>query len=355
MSLFGSLISGFMNLYSNAMQIDYQREANKQNIALQRETNAANLQQVRETNAANAAMVREQNAAAAAESEKARAYDSAVSQVSRLRAAGMSKAGALGTINGAGGYTPAPVNVSQAQAAQAQAPQVQAPQIDLTGVSNAIQGFMQLKEQKRQFDETMQEQKRVNDSSIKAQDLKSQEQELLNSSNDETRKTFPSLRSYLNSISSEYEYNLGNDSSISMFDTNSVWSKMESDNKQLHDMCSRNTDLRNYVDDWLAMNCEDKLNALGFNVSYERAQAIRQQVKEYLSKENVGLREKRIAIDYLVTEYEERRLKSDGFNNPFSSWSDFRLFVKSLFGSKTAETLLEVGEQYVISRFKHRK
>lgn len=139
MDWIGSLIQGFTNIAANAMQINYQREANAQNIAMQRETNAL-----------NAKLVGQQNLAAMAESEKARQYDSASAQVSRLRAAGMSKAGALGAINGAGGYTPAPVN-----AAQAHAPQVQAPQIDLTGVSNAIQGFMQLREQKRQFNETM--------------------------------------------------------------------------------------------------------------------------------------------------------------------------------------------------------
>ena len=138
-NLLGSFLSGLFNIGANAMQIRYQRETNAQNIAMQRETNALNAQ-----------LVREQNAAAMNEAEKARSYDSATAQVGRLRAAGMSKAGALGAINGAGGYTPAPVN-----AAQAQAPQVQAPQIDLTGVSNAIQGFMQLKEQKRQFNETM--------------------------------------------------------------------------------------------------------------------------------------------------------------------------------------------------------
>lgn len=138
-TLLGSLLGGLFNIGSNAMQIKYQREANAQNVALQRETNALNAQ-----------MVREQNAAAMSESEKARSYDSATAQVGRLRAAGMSKAGALGAINGAGGYTPAPIN-----AAQAHAPQVQAPQVDFTGVSNAIQGFMQLSEQKRQFNETM--------------------------------------------------------------------------------------------------------------------------------------------------------------------------------------------------------
>lgn len=138
-TLLGSFLSGLFNIGANAMQIKYQREANAQNIAMQRETNAL-----------NAKLVGQQNLAAMAESDKARQYDSASAQVSRLRAAGMSKAGALGAINGAGGYTPAPVN-----AAQAHAPQVQAPQIDLTGVSNAIQGFMQLREQKRQFNETM--------------------------------------------------------------------------------------------------------------------------------------------------------------------------------------------------------
>ena len=120
----------------------------------------------RETNAANARMVQMQNSAAAMESEKQRAYESATSQVSRYRAAGMSKAGALNALNGAGGYTPAPVNASQSVA-----PQEVAPQIDLSGIANAAMGMMQLKEQRRQFDAQLEENKRQFDATFGEQQI----------------------------------------------------------------------------------------------------------------------------------------------------------------------------------------
>lgn len=100
------------------------------------------------------------------ESEKQRAYESATSQVNRYRAAGMSKAGALNALNGAGGYTPAPVNASQSVA-----PQEVAPQIDLSGVANAAMGMMQLKEQRRQFDAQLAENKRQFDASFGEQQI----------------------------------------------------------------------------------------------------------------------------------------------------------------------------------------
>ena len=128
----GSLITGIAGVITNGLQAKKQRESNEQMI---RETNASNLEQVDR-----------QNAAAAAESEKQRAYESAPAQVSRLRSAGMSKAGALGAINGAGGYTPAPVN-----AAQAQAPTQDYQPVDFSGITNALQGMAQLSIQKEQL------------------------------------------------------------------------------------------------------------------------------------------------------------------------------------------------------------
>ena len=128
----GGILTGLAGVITNAVQGKKQRESNIQSI---RETNASNLQQVRE-----------QNAAAAQESEKQRAYESAPAQVSRLRSAGMSKAGALGAINGAGGYTPAPVN-----AAQAQAPTAEYQPVDFSGLANAMQGMAQLSMQKEQL------------------------------------------------------------------------------------------------------------------------------------------------------------------------------------------------------------
>lgn len=128
----GGLLTGLTGIITNALQGKKQREAN--------------LQAIRETNASNLAQVDRQNAAAAAESEKQRAYESAPAQVSRLRSAGMSKAGALGAINGAGGYTPAPVN-----AAQAQAPTQEYQPVDFSGITNALQGMAQLSMQQKQL------------------------------------------------------------------------------------------------------------------------------------------------------------------------------------------------------------
>lgn len=132
----GGLLTGLTGIITNAIQGKKQRESN--------------LQAIRETNASNLEQVDRQNAAAAAESEKQRAYESAPAQVSRLRSAGMSKAGALGAINGAGGYTPAPVN-----AAQSEAPTQEYQQIDFSGITNALQGMAQLAENKRQFNATL--------------------------------------------------------------------------------------------------------------------------------------------------------------------------------------------------------
>ena len=128
----GSIFTGLPSIITNAVQGKKQREAN--------------MQATRETNAQNERLVDKQNAAAAAESEKQRAYESAPAQVSRLRSAGMSKAGALGAINGAGGYTPAPVN-----AAQAQAPTAEYQPVDFSGLANAMQGMAQLSMQKEQL------------------------------------------------------------------------------------------------------------------------------------------------------------------------------------------------------------
>ena len=122
-----------------------------------------NAEQQKMQNAYNEKLVAEQNAASAAEAEKQRAYESAPAQVSRLRSAGMSKAGALGAINGAGGYTPAPVNASQGTA----------PQIDSSNIVNALQGMAQLSMQQKQLksneriaEENLNEVKRSNDADI---------------------------------------------------------------------------------------------------------------------------------------------------------------------------------------------
>lgn len=107
----------------------------------------ANVVNTKRTNAANERMTAAQNAMQVAENEKAYERSKATNQVNLLQQAGMSKAGALSTINGGGSYQPAPINVSQAQA----------PEIDL---SSAFDGLIQIGEnaKQRRLQEDLQEQ-----------------------------------------------------------------------------------------------------------------------------------------------------------------------------------------------------
>ncbi len=109
-------------------------------------SDVANVVNTKRTNAANERMTAAQNAMQVAENEKAYERSKATNQVNLLQQAGMSKAGALSTINGGGSYQPAPINVSQAQA----------PQIDLT---NAFDGLIQIGEnaKQRKLQEDLQE------------------------------------------------------------------------------------------------------------------------------------------------------------------------------------------------------
>lgn len=81
-------------------------------------TNKTNKDLTDATNQQNAENVAAANAAQAAENEKSRFYNSAPAQVSMLRSAGMSKAAAIGALNNGQSYTPAAVNVAQAEASQ---------------------------------------------------------------------------------------------------------------------------------------------------------------------------------------------------------------------------------------------
>lgn len=96
-----------------------------------------NAQLQRETNETNMAIAKMTNAAQAREHEKAYERSKATNQVNLLQQAGMSKAGALQTLNGGGSYQPAPMQSSQAQA----------PQLDLSAVTN---GLLQIGENARQ-------------------------------------------------------------------------------------------------------------------------------------------------------------------------------------------------------------
>ncbi len=305
----------------------------------------SNLQAIRDTNRSNIEQVRLQNAAAVAESDKQRAYESAPAQVSRLRSAGMSKAGALGTINGAGGYTPAPVN-----AAQLQAPTAEYQPIDFSGVVNAIQGVAQLQEQKRVNTEVI---KNTKQNTLKQQqetrkeELENDAQELLNSANSEVREKFPALRSFLTT----FDFTPNSDNPNLVYSTDEIWKSLESKNKDLYDKSARNEEMRSYVDNYVAYKFDENMLALGYTTSYQQSKAIQQQVKEFLSEENVTTRKKQAHIDYLVTEYEEGRLTKQGFNNPLSSWTDFRLWLKSVLGSKVTQQVIDFGGKYLEYKF----
>ena len=99
--------------------------------------NVANVLGTILTNKSNERIAAEQNAMQQAESEKAYQRSKATTQVQNLQDAGMSKAGALSTLNGGGSYTPAPITSSTAQA----------PQIDLT---TAFDGLMTASENYKQ-------------------------------------------------------------------------------------------------------------------------------------------------------------------------------------------------------------
>lgn len=108
-----------------------------------RQVNDSNERAVQMTNQANRELVATQNAYAKQESELAYKRSLPVNQVSNLMQSGMSRAGAINTLNGGGSYTPAPVNTSQDQAPQYQA-------ADLSGLANLAQIAMQNKQLKQQ-------------------------------------------------------------------------------------------------------------------------------------------------------------------------------------------------------------
>lgn len=103
--------------------------------------NTFNSRQVAETNRANRELVDRQNEFARQESELAYKRSLPQNQVANLMNAGMSRAGAINTLNGGGSYQPAPISTAQDEA----------PQIDLSQAINAMQASAQLAEQKRQF------------------------------------------------------------------------------------------------------------------------------------------------------------------------------------------------------------
>lgn len=303
-----------------------------------------NAEQQKMQNAHNEMLVDKQNAAAAAESEKQRAYESAPAQVSRLRSAGMSKAGALGAINGAGGYTPAPVNASQGTA----------PQVDSSNIVNALQGMAQLSEQKRVNDAVISKTKAdEHKSDVEAQKLEIEKkaEELLHSSNEEIRKNFPDLRAFL----SDQQFTPSTDSEDIYISTDEIWKKLQDEHKDLYTVTARNAEMRDYVDNYIAYAFDERMRQLGYTTTYQQAKALRQQVKEFLSAENIDTRQKQAHIDNVLASYEESRLTTKGFFNPFSSWENFRLWLKDVFGSRTAQQVIDFGGKYLEHKFLPRR
>lgn len=141
--------------------------------------NERNIQMQRETNQMNMQIAREANAAQAAESEKAFQRSKATTQVNLMRAAGMSKAGALNALSGGGVYTPAPVNTAQ----------MQAPSSNVDGVVNALsslgKGFgntAQLKQAKEMAQKELDMQKYQFEEQLKLERDKFDEDKINNSS-----------------------------------------------------------------------------------------------------------------------------------------------------------------------------
>lgn len=111
------------------------------------QVNKTNLEIADKTNRANRDLVEMQNKAAKQESELAYQRSKPTTQVGNLMQAGMSRAGAINTLNGGGSYTPAPVNASQDSAPTMQT-------TDFSALSNIVQAFAQRSQQKH--DEKMQ-------------------------------------------------------------------------------------------------------------------------------------------------------------------------------------------------------
>lgn len=318
-TIVASVIGGVVS-YANTKSVN---EQNKENVEL--------------SNSANRANVNSANAAQAAENEKARLYNSESAQVSRLRSAGMSKAGALNSITGSASYMPAAVNVAQEQAAQSQA-------MDLSPISSLMSSFSNSLFNSSQVKKINAETKRIN--------LENIEKELQNSENVETREKFPALRSYLNSVNwfpSSDEIGL-------TFDSQQLWKDLEKDNSELYLAASRNEQLRDYVDNFVGYKFEEHMAQIGFSTSFEQAQALRQQYKEYLDPNAVKSRANRRELDNLVSSYELNRMY--GKDKMPSSWSEFksefRKWFKSIFGSNEGQSLFNAAIEVASWKFRRR-
>lgn len=311
------------------------------------ETNATNVALTQATNEQNANNVAAANAAQAAESEKARAYDSPISQVSRLRAAGMSKSGALGAISGAGSYTPAAVNVAQAQA----------PQIDSSGILNAIQNFanttdsaFNLKETARQFNASNKldrDKFELESSRVKLENIAL---EIENSENIETRQYFPNLREFLNNV----KFDLSSTNSLLDYDTQDLWKELQNDNPELHGIIARNELLRDYMDNFIGYKFEDAMSQLGFTTTFSQAEMLRQKYREFMHPGAIKSRADKAKVEELMAEYERQRLELEP-NEETNYLKNFRKWIRAIFGARPGSEFLDTAVEVASWRFDRRK
>lgn len=151
-----------------------------------KQTNEMNYKIAKETNEANRKMVELQNQAAAAESEKAYERSKAGNQVALLRGAGMSRAGAINTLNGGGSYTPAPVNVSQDSAPQMQTADVSS----LANMGQTLSAIFERKHQEKMLNKQLAAQKEENEAQRKSNELIAQLQADTTNRNADNRLEF---------------------------------------------------------------------------------------------------------------------------------------------------------------------
>ena len=211
----GSLLGGISSgLISGIVSLIGQRRANKYNLSLANMQNKANAALQRETNAYNERLIDKQNKAAVEQAELAYNRETASNQVAQMRAAGLSKAGAINQLNGAGSYTPAPVNAAQADAPTADYGIAKSGNL-FEGIANAAMAagnlqmqYAQMKLQREQFDKELKFKERqqanieANDEKERlAKDLENQVAKL----NLDSQKAFASARSLFDESQEYYE------------------------------------------------------------------------------------------------------------------------------------------------------
>lgn len=210
-SLFGGISSGLLpgifSLVGGVIQ-------NKYNMNLAMLQNKANVALQQAANKYNEKLVDKQNLAAMRQAELEFNRGTASAQIAQMRAAGLSKAGAINQLNGAGSYTPAPVNVAQAEAPTVDYGVAKSGNL-FEGISNATEAmvnlsmqYAELETQKEMFDKELKFKERqqanieLNDQITRAgKDLDNQVAKL----NLDSQKAFATARSLFDESQEYYE------------------------------------------------------------------------------------------------------------------------------------------------------